>query len=94
MNCLTAQEFINLNLGTGIGTSVLELIKTFENVNKIKIEYRFHERRKGDAAVVYADINLAKSILNWRPTRSIKDMCRDGWNWQLKNPKGYSISKY
>ena len=83
------KEFINLNLGTGMGTSVLELIKTFESVNKIKVDFQFKERRKGDAAFVCADIKLAKLIINWRPKRSIRDMCRDGWNWQLKNPKGY-----
>ena len=82
-------QILTLNLGTGIGTSVLQLIDTFEKVNKVKVPYIFNKRREGDNAFVVADISLAKSILNWMPKRNIVDMCRDGWKWQLKNPKGY-----
>ena len=82
-------QILTLNLGTGIGTSVLELINNFEIVNKVEVPFSFGERRKGDNAFVVADNSLAKSILNWRPKRNIIDMCRDGWNWQLKNPNGY-----
>ena len=82
-------EILILNLGTGLGTSVLEFINTFEKVNKVKIPFSFDERRRGDNAFVVADNSLAKSILNWIPKRNIRDMCRDGWNWQLKNPNGY-----
>ncbi len=80
---------ININLGTGQGTSVLELIKTFEEVNKIKIPFKYGSRRDGDAAKMVADTSLALSTLNWATKRNIEDMCRDGWNWQFKNPKGY-----
>ena len=83
-------QFLTLNLGTGKGTSVLELIRTFEKVNKIKIPFIFEERRLGDNSFVVADNSLAKSILNWIPHRSIDDICRDGYNWQLQNPKGFS----
>ena len=82
-------QILTLNLGTAIGTSVLELINTFKKVNKVEVPFIFDERRKGDSAFVVADNSLAKSILNWMPRRNIEDMCRDGWNWQLKNPDGY-----
>ena len=82
-------KILNLNLGTGIGTSVLDLIKTFERVNKINVSYQFTQRRKGDAAVVVADNSLVKNILKWKPEKNLDDMCRDGWKWKKLNPKGY-----
>ena len=82
-------QILTLNLGTGKGTSVLEFISTFEKVNKVKVPFSFSERRRGDNAFVVANNSLAKSILNWAPKRKISDMCRDGWNWQVKNPNGY-----
>ena len=83
-------QIITVNLGTGKGTSVLELIKVFEKVNKVKIPYIFADRRPGDNAFVVADNLLASSILNFKPIRNIYDICRDGWNWQLKNPNGFN----
>tara|TARA_A100001388_G_scaffold277199_1_gene267329 strand:+ start:3593 stop:4645 length:1053 start_codon:yes stop_codon:yes gene_type:complete len=80
---------IKLNLGTGKGTSVLELINIFKNVNHVDIPYIFDNRRLGDRDIVYADNSLAKKILKWEPKRKVEEMCLDGWNWQLKNPKGY-----
>ena len=85
-------QIISMNLGTGRGTSVLELISVFEKINGVEIPYSFTNRREGDNAFVVADNNLAKSILNWEPRMSIEDMCRDGYLWQIKNPKGYLIS--
>ena len=82
-------QILTLNLGTGKGTSVLEFIRIFEKVNNVKIPFSFAERRLGDNAIVVADNSLAKSILNWQPKRSIEEICKDGWNWQLKNPNGY-----
>ena len=82
-------QYLILNLGTGRGTSVLELIKTFQRVNNVNIPYKFDSRRQGDNAFVVADISKAKLILNWEPKASIEDICRNGWNWQLKNPNGY-----
>jgi len=82
-------QIIKLNLGTGKGTSVLDLIKTFQRVNDVKIPYIFVDRRPGDNAFVVADISLANSIFDWKPRRNIEDICRDGWNWQLKNPNGF-----
>ena len=81
--------FVNLNIGTGNGTTVLELVKTFEEVNKIKIPYTFTGRRKGDLSRVVANNEKAISLIDWKPKRDLKEMCRDGWNWQNKNPSGY-----
>ena len=82
-------QILSMNLGTGSGTSVLELISVFEKINGVKIPYHFSKRREGDNAFVVADNSLAKSILNWEPKRSIEEICIDGWNWQQKNPNGY-----
>ena len=83
------QSFIVINLGTGIGTSVLELIETFERTNKLKLNYSFIGRRDGDKAIVFAEAKLAKTVLDWQARRNLVDMCRDGWAWQRKNPNGY-----
>ncbi len=83
-------QLLNLNLGTALGTSVLELIHTFQKVNNVNVPYSFKDRRSGDNAIVIADNSLAKSILNWEPKRNLEDMCRDGWKWQLKNPTGFT----
>ena len=82
-------QIINLNLGTGIGTSVFELIKIFEEVNQMKIPFEVVSRRKGDLANVVADNLRALEILNWKPKRNVHDMCKDGWQWQILNPNGY-----
>ena len=82
-------QIISLNLGTGLGNSVLDLVNTFEQVNNIKIPYEFVDRREGDAASVIADNSFAISKIDWLPKRTLKDMCIDGWKWQVLNPKGY-----
>ncbi len=82
-------QFINLNIGTGKGITVLELIKIFKKVNNIDISYSFTSRRKGDQEYVVADNSKILSVLNWKPKRDIEDMCRDGWKWQALNPNGY-----
>ena len=80
------------NLGSGVGTSVLELIKTFEIENKIQIPYKIVPRRAGDVAICFANADKALNELNWKTTKTIADMCRDTWNWQSKNPNGYRQS--
>ena len=80
---------INLNLGTGKGCSVLDLISCFEESNKIKVPYVFSERRPGDVPYVVADNSKALNTLNWQPKRTLKEMCVDGWKWQKNNPNGY-----
>ncbi len=82
-------QIITLNLGTGKGISVKEFIRTFEKINKVEIPFSYVERRPGDNAFVVADNSLAKSILKWEPIRDIEDVCKNGWNWQLKFPNGY-----
>jgi UDP-glucose 4-epimerase len=69
------------NLGTGKGYTVLEVIERFEEVNKIKIPYRFVEKREGDLEETYASNIKALAHLNWKPTRTLDDMVRDGWNF-------------
>lgn len=77
------------NLGTGKGYSVLEVIKNFEEVSGKKVPYKITSRRKGDVAVIYGDPSKAKEEIGWQAQYGIKEMCRDSWNWQKKNPKGY-----
>lgn len=78
------------NLGTGKGSSVLDVIHAFEIANGIKIPYKLAPRRPGDAAVCYADVKKAASELGWVAEYNLKDMCRDAWNWQTKNPSGFN----
>ena len=73
------------NLGTGTGYSVLDLVKTFERVNNVKVKYEIKDRRPGDIATCYADPTRAKEELDWVATRGIEDMCRDTWNYALKH---------
>ena len=72
------------NLGTGKGYSVLDLVKTFEKVNNVKINYQTTERRPGDIAECYADPTKAKNELNWVATKTLEDMCKDSWNFIQK----------
>ena len=82
-------QLIKLNIGTGKGHSVLDLIKTFENANNVSVPFVFDKRRDGDVCHLVADNSKAKSILNWSPAKSLKEMCIDGWRWKNINPKGY-----
>jgi len=80
---------IPYNLGTGVGFSVLDVVKSFEKVNKIEVKYQIMERRAGDIAKCFADVTKAKTLLGWEAKLGIDDMCRDSWNWQKNNPNGY-----
>ena len=77
------------NLGTGVGYSVLDIVKTFSKVNNVEIPYQIKPRRAGDIAECYADPTKAKEVLGWTAEKTLEDMCRDSWNWQKKNPNGY-----
>ena len=77
------------NLGTGIGYSVLDLVKSFESVTGVRIPYKITNRRPGDIAICYADPSKAYKELGWKAEKSLEDMCRDAWRWQLNNPNGY-----
>ncbi len=74
--------WIAINLGTGCGTSVLELVHAFEKVNGVPVPHRIAPRRSGDLAFVYANADKAARLLNWRAEKSVEDMCRDSWRWQ------------
>lgn len=77
------------NLGTGIGYSVLDLVENFKWANDVVIPYKIVERRPGDVGTCYADATLAKEVLGWTAEKDLADMCRDSWNWQSRNPRGY-----
>ena len=86
---LNPSEYLKINIGTGKGTSVLELIQIFEKVNNIKVNYIFSERRLGDSAYSVADNSLLVSKFNFSIKRNVEEMCRDGWKWRIDNPNGY-----
>lgn len=77
------------NLGTGHGYSVLDVVRAFERVNGLKVPYAIKPRRPGDIATCYCDPAKAFSELGWKAEHGIEDMCRDSWNFQKNNPKGY-----
>lgn len=80
---------VTVNLGTGRGVSVLEMIKAFERASGKSISYDIVARRPGDAATVYADPSLAHELLGWKAELDLDAMCRDAWRWQQMNPGGY-----
>lgn len=79
-----------INLGTGNGTSVLEIVNNFSQISGVNIPYKVVPRRAGDLATVYADASLANELLAWKTQYSITDMIADTWRWQSKNPNGYN----
>jgi UDP-glucose 4-epimerase len=85
----TAPGLMTLNLGTGMGFSVLELVQAFRIASGQDIPYQMKPRRAGDVAEVYADASLAKDFLGWQAALTLDDMCSDTWRWQSKNPNGY-----
>jgi UDP-glucose 4-epimerase len=84
-----AGRSITVNLGTGRGYSVLEVVKAFEVASGVKIALDFRPRRPGDIARVFADCSLAARELGWRADLGIEAMCRDAWRWQQGNPRGF-----
>ncbi|MBS0215721.1 MAG: UDP-glucose 4-epimerase GalE [Proteobacteria bacterium] len=79
-----------LNLGTGQGVSVLQLVRAFEEASGRKVPYEIVARRAGDVAEVYADPQRARDVIGWQATRGVDAMCADAWRWQSRNPDGYS----
>lgn len=77
------------NLGTGKGSSVLDLVNTFEKVNGVPVPYKIVPRRPGDVATCYSDPAKAKEKLGWVAEKNLEDMCRDTWRWQSQNPNGF-----
>ncbi|MFZ9704164.1 MAG: UDP-glucose 4-epimerase GalE [Bacilli bacterium] len=82
--------FAVYNLGTGKGTSVLEMVKAFEQATGMTISYKIVARRPGDIAVSYANANKALKELGWKTEKTVLDACKDSWHWQQKNPKGFT----
>ena len=78
-----------LNLGTGKGYSVLDVVRAFEKSTGKKIPYDMAGRRSGDVAECFADPSKAMAELSWKAEKSLEDMCRDSWRWQRGNPEGY-----
>jgi UDP-glucose 4-epimerase len=77
------------NIGTGVGYSVLDIVKAYEKATGLHVEYRIVDRRPGDIGVCYADPQKAYELLGWRAENGIDEMCRDLANWTRKNPNGY-----
>ncbi len=84
--------FLPINLGTGKGTSVLELVRAFSEVSGKDIPFQFAGRRAGDIASCYASADKARTLLGWEANLSITDMCQDTWRWQSMNPNGYHLT--
>jgi UDP-glucose 4-epimerase len=78
------------NLGSGVGTSVIELVRAFGQATGVEIPYVIKDRRPGDLDEFYANPKKARDELDWTTTKTIQDMCRDTWKWQSENPYGYS----
>ena len=86
----TAAQCFSVNLGTGTGYSVLDIVRAFEQASGHTVPYRVGSRRAGDVAACYADPSHAAQLLGWRAERDLALMCRDAWNWQLRNPQGFA----
>ena len=78
-----------INLGTGVGYSVLDIVHAFSRVNHVDVPYVIAPRRAGDIDACYADPSKAEALLHWKATKTLDDMCRDSWRWQTQNPNGY-----
>ncbi len=92
-HCAAHPGFTAINLGTGRGVSVLELVRAFEAASGRPIAHSFAPRRAGDIAECWADPGLAAQLLGWRATRSLEQACADGWRWQQANPEGYGQAR-
>ncbi|GAB5415565.1 MAG: UDP-glucose 4-epimerase GalE [Congregibacter sp.] len=93
VNALAQQDYdapLVVNLGTGQGYSVLELIQAFESASGQSVPFEFVARRPGDVAACYADPSRAAKLLGWKALRGVDAMCEDAWRWQSKNPQGFS----
>ena len=83
-------QCVEINLGTGIGCSVLDMVRAFENASGRSVPYKIESRRAGDVASCYADPALALALMGWRAERGLEAMCLDTWRWQSQNPNGYT----
>jgi UDP-glucose 4-epimerase len=83
-------DFLTVNLGTGIGYSVLDMVRAFEKASGKPVPYQVAPRRPGDIAACYAEPTAALELLGWQAERGLEAMCADAWRWQSANPKGFS----
>ncbi|MDF1878386.1 UDP-glucose 4-epimerase GalE, partial [Sulfurimonas sp. SAG-AH-194-C20] len=83
-------DILTVNLGTGNGYSVLEMVTAFEKASGKKVTYKIAPRRDGDIAACFADPAYAKEVLGWSAKKELNEMCEDSWRWQSNNPQGYS----
>jgi len=84
-NCSELRGIQTINLGTGQGYSVKQIIETFEKENNVEVPYKIMARRQGDVAECYSQVNWAKKLLGWESKLGIKEMCKDSWNWAIQN---------
>jgi UDP-glucose 4-epimerase len=89
LQALSTPQCTAINLGTGIGYSVLDVVKAFIQASNKEITYTIAPRRDGDIASCYADPTVAREIIGWSAKRNLESMCRDSWNFQSKNPAGF-----
>jgi UDP-glucose 4-epimerase len=82
-------QCVAINLGTGVGYSVLDMVRAFEQASGCPVPYRVAPRRPGDIAACYASPDAALRLLGWSASRTLADMCQDAWRWQVHNPRGY-----
>jgi len=80
---------LTVNLGTGTGYSVLDMVKAYEKASSKKINYNIVPRRAGDIAACYANPSFSKEVLGWEAVKTLDEMCADSWKWQMNNPEGY-----
>jgi UDP-glucose 4-epimerase len=85
-----SKHLLTLNLGTGAGYSVLDIVHAFEKISGKKINYNFMPRRPGDVATCYANPHLARHLIYWQAELDLEEMCQDAWRWQQQNPNGYN----
>jgi len=83
------KKVLTVNLGTGNGYSVLDMVQAFEKASGKKVPYKIVPRRAGDIATCFADPSYAKEVLGWEAKRKVNEMCEDSWRWQSNNPNGY-----
>ena len=86
---LAGRDSLTVNLGTGQGYSVMDVLKAYSDVVGRPIPYQVVDRRPGDIATCYADPSLAEKLLGWKARRNLGQMCADSWRWQSQNPMGY-----
>ena len=91
LNQNVMNKFEILNIGAGKGTTVLEVLKSFEETSGVKIQFKYLPRRDGDLAAFWANSSKAFETMNWKSERNIKNICEDTWRWHKFNPSGYGI---